>query len=202
MIKVYGGVYSRANMVMRALETLGVAYENIPMAPRSEPTQTHEYRELNPTGKLPTLVDGDLVLWESQAILFYLARKYGDGLLWVDTLEQEADLYRWSLFISNQIEVPALDMLLAVKYAEGQPDQQLIDAQRQLLDRFLPVLETHLQDKEYLVGGKLTVADLHGATVISWPKVAGFDYSDYPAIDRWVSRIQALPVQEKVRQSA
>jgi len=202
MIKVYGGVYSRASMVMCVLETLGIAYENTPMAPRSEPTRTPEYLALNPTGKLPALVDGDLVLWESQAILFYLARKYGDGLLWVDTLEQEADLYRWSLFISNQLEVPALDMLLAVKYAQGEPDHSFIAAQQQILERFLPVLEVHLRDREYLAGGKLTVADFHGAAVIAWPKAAGFDYSAYPAIDRWVSRIQALPAQDKVRQQA
>lgn len=202
MIKVYGGVYSRASMVMCVLETLGLTYESIPMLPRSEATQSKEYRALNPTGKLPTLVDGDLVLWESQAILFYLARKYGDGALWVDTLEQEADLYRWSLFISNQIEVPALDMLLTVKYAQGEPDQSVIDTQAKMLARFLPVLEAHLQGQEYLVSGKLTVADFHGASVMAWPKVAGFDYTPYPAIDGWLRRILALPVQKKVRSQA
>ena len=201
-IKVYGGVYSRASMVMCVLETLGIAYENIPMAPRSEPTRTPEYLALNPTGKLPALVDGDLVLWESQAILFYLARKYGDGLLWVDTLEQEADLYRWSLFISNQIEVPALDMLLAIKYAEGEPDQTKIAALGKILERFLPVLEQHLQGKNYLVENKLTVADFHGAAVLAWPKLAGFDYSGYPAVKGWLSRILALPEQKLVRERA
>ncbi|WP_290702717.1 glutathione S-transferase family protein [Amphritea sp.] len=202
MIKVYGGVYSRASMVMCVLETLGLEYENIPMLPRSEATQSEEYRALNPTGKLPTLVDGDLVLWESQAILFYLARKYGEATLWVDTLEQEADLYRWSLFISNQIEAPALDMLLAVKYAQGEPDQSVIDTQVQTLARFLPVLENHLQGEEYLVSGKLTVADFHGAAVMSWPKVVGFDFTPYPAVESWLRRILALPVQKKVRSQA
>lgn len=202
MIKVYGGIYSRASMVMCVLETLGLEYENIPMLPRSEATQSEEYRALNPTGKLPTLVDGDLVLWESQAILFYLARKYGDATLWVDTLEQEADLYRWSLFISNQLEAPALDMLLAVKYAQGEPEQSVIDTQAQTLARFLPVLENHLQGEEYLVSGKLTVADFHGASVMSWPKVAGFDYTPYPAVESWLRRILALPVQKKVRSQA
>ncbi|WP_417224660.1 glutathione S-transferase family protein [Amphritea sp.] len=202
MIKVYGGVYSRACMVMCTLETLGLEYEHIAMMPRSEPTQSADYLALNPTGKLPTLVDGDLVLWESQAILFYLARKYGAGLLWVDTLEQEADLYRWSLYISNQLEVPALALLLAVKYAQGEPDQQVIDAQALLLKRFLPTLESHLQGKDYLVGDKLTVADFHGAAVLAWPKMAGFDYSAYPAVVRWIEHIQGLPVQQKVMQRA
>ncbi len=202
MIKVYGSVYSRASMVMCVLETLGLEYENIPMLPRSEEAQSDEYRAINPTGKLPSLVDGDLVLWESQAILFYLARKYGNNALWVDNLEQEADLYRWSLFISNQIEVPALDMLLAIKYAEGEPDQAVIDRQAQTLARFLPVLENHLQGKEFLVADKLTVADFHAAAVLSWPKVSGFDFQTYPAIKGWLSRILTLPVQKKVRSQA
>ena len=204
MIKVYGSAFSRGSMVMCVLETLGVEYENFAFNPRSEGTQTDDYRQLNPTGKVPTLEDGDLVLWESQAILFYLARKYGDGLLWVDTLEQEADLYRWSLFISNQIEAPALDMLIAVKYApQGEaPDQDKIAGLSAILERFLPVLEEHLQGKEYLVSDKLTVADFHGAQVLSWPKLAGFDYSRYPAVEGWLRGILSLPVQKAVRQKA
>lgn len=203
MIKVYGSAYSRASMVMCVLETLGVEYENFPFNPRSEGTQAEAYRALNPTGKLPTLVDDDLVLWESQAILFYLARKYGAQQLWVETLEQEADLYRWSLFISNQIEAAALDMLLAVKYAaDGQVDQTLIDDRTKVLSRFLPVLEQHLQGREYLVADKLTVADFHGAAVLAWPKLAGFSFDQYPAIAAWIRRILALPVQKLVRAKA
>lgn len=204
MIKVYGSAFSRGSMVLCALETLGVEYENAAFNPRSEGTQTEEYRQLNPTGKVPTLVDGDLVLFESQAILFYLARKYGDGQLWVDTLEEEADLYRWSLYISNQIEAAALDMLLAVKYVpkDEEPDQDKVAQSAAVLDRFLPVLEEHLQGKEYLVSGKLTVADFHGAQVLSWPKLAGFDYSRYPAVEGWLRSILSLPVQKLVRQKA
>lgn len=203
MIKVYGSVFSRGSMVMCALEELGLEYECIDMLPRSEGTQSAEYRALNPTGKLPTLVDGDFVLWESQAILFYLARKYGQDKLWVEGLEQEADLYRWSLFISNQLEAPALDMLLLVKYAkDGQVDQQKVDDTGKILNRFLPVLDQHLADCDYLVSEHLTVADLHGAAVLAWPKLAGFDYSAYPNVAAWLRRILSLPSQKRVRERA
>jgi len=201
MIKVYGSVFSRASMVMCALEELGLEYENIVMLPRSEGTQSDEYRALNPTGKLPTLVDGELVLWESQAILFYLARKYGAQKLWVEGFAQEAELYRWSLFISNQLEVAALDMLLSVKFArDGQVDEQKQAVLVDVLDRFLPVLEAHMIGRQYLVSDHLTVADLHGAAVLAWPKLAGFDYSRYPAIAAWMRSILALPSQKRVRE--
>lgn len=201
MIKVYGSVFSRASMVMCALEELGLEYENIEMLPRSEGTQSDEYRALNPTGKLPTLVDGELVLWESQAILFYLARKYGAQKLWVEGFALEAELYRWSLFISNQLEVAALDMLLSVKFArDGQVDEQKQAALAEILDRFLPVLEAHMIGREYLVSDHLTVADLHGAAVLAWPKLAGFDYSRYPAVGAWIREILALPSQKRVRE--
>lgn len=203
MIKVYGGVFSRASMVMCALEELGLAYECVDLLPRSAGTQTQAYRALNPTGKLPTLEDGDLVLWETQAILFYLARKYGANQLWVDSPEQEADLFRWSLYISNQIEAPALDLMLLTKFAkDGVTEGEKLAQLTAQLDRFIPVLEAHLGGREFLVGEHLTVADIHGAGVLAWPKLAGYDYSPYPHVAAWLRRILALPSQKRVRARA
>ncbi|MEH6580273.1 MAG: glutathione S-transferase family protein [Amphritea sp.] len=203
MIKVYGGVFSRASMVMCALEELGLEYESVDMLPRSQGTQTQEYKALNPTGKLPTLVDGDLVLWETQAILFYLARKYGAEKLWVQTLEQEAELFRWSLFISNQIEAPALDMLLMQKYAkDGQVDNDKMAKLSQLIDRFMPVLEAHMAGRVFLAADHLTVVDIHAGGVLAWPKLAGYDFDRYPSIAAWLRRILALASQKRVRARA
>lgn len=201
MLKVYGSVFSRAGMVMVTLETLGLDYELINIGTRSDASQSADYRRINPTGKVPTLQDGDFFLFETQAILYYLVRKYGKGRLWAGTPEAEADILRWSLYISNQLEVPALDLLLQFKYSGGQPDQQVIDNATTQLQRFLPALEAQLEGKEYLVGGK-TIADIHGAMVLSWPKLAGFDYSPYPNVDQWISRILASPENKKVAAAA
>jgi glutathione S-transferase len=199
MIKLYGGVFSRGSMVMCALETLGMAYDLEPMTARDSQTQTDEYRALNPTGKIPTLVDGDLVLFETQAILFYLAQKYGDNLLWADTPEQVAEIYRWSLYVSNQMEVPALNMLLQVKYSpDGKGDPDKLAQAGAELDRFLPVLEAHLEGREFVACDKRTVADIHGARVLAWAKLAGFDYDRYPNVHGWIKRELSSDAQKRV----
>ncbi|BBB30663.1 glutathione S-transferase family protein [Neptunomonas japonica] len=199
MLKVYGSVLSRAGMVMVTLETLGLEYELISIGTRSEASQSAEYRQINPTGKVPTLQDGDFVLFETQAILYYLVRKYGEGRLWADSPETEADILRWSLFISNQLEACALDMLLQFKGVLQ--DASAFDKANATLERFLPVLEAQLEGKEYLVGDK-TIADIHGAMVLSWPKLAGFDYALYPNVAAWVRRILSSPENKKVATAA
>ncbi len=198
MIKVYGSVFSRAGMVMLALEELGLEYEAVDMLPRSEQTASEEYRALNPTGKIPTLVDGDLVLFETQAILYYLARQYGKGRLWADTPAAEADILRWSLYISNQMEVPALDMLIQFKFSQGNPDQAVIERATAELERFLPLLEQQLSGREWISGDHFTIADIHGAMVLSWPKLAGFDYSAWPEVHRWIKSVLSHPAQERL----
>jgi len=198
MIKLYGNVYSRAGMVMLALEELGLAYELVEIQQRSEAARSDEYRKLNPTGKIPTLVDGDLVLFETQAILFYLARKYGKGRLWGQTPEEEADILRWSLFVSNQMEMPALELLIQFKFNKGNPDEQTVERATLELNRFLPVLEQQLKGREWVSGEQMTIADIHGATVLSWPKLGGFDYSGYPEVHRWIKSVLSHPAQKKL----
>ncbi|MBA4503094.1 glutathione S-transferase family protein [Marinobacterium marinum] len=202
MIKVYGSVFSRAGMVMLALEELGLEYDSVDMLPRSEQSQSEEYRALNPTGKIPTLVDGDLVLFETQAILYYLARQYGEGRLWAETPAGEADILRWSLYISNQMEVPALDMLIQFKFSDGHPDQGVLDRASVELNRFMPLLEQQLQGREWISGDHFTIADIHGAMVLSWPKLAGFDYSGYPEVHRWIKAVLSHPAQKRLMAKA
>lgn len=197
MVKVYGSFQSRAAMVLVTLEILGVPYEHVDIATRSEITQSDEYRRLNPTGKVPTLQDGDFILFETQAILFYLVRKYGNGKLWSTTVEGEADIWRWSLYISNQLEVPALDLLLQTKYAGGSPDEIVIENATQSLKRFLPLLESQLTGKDFLTGMK-SIADIHGAAVIGWAKVSGFDFTPYPNVHAWIHRMTNSPESKKI----
>lgn len=203
MIKVYGSVYSRACMVMCVLETLGLEYEIIPHLPKGTEIKEDAYLAMNPAGKVPTLVDGDLVLWETQAILFYLAEKYGQGELWGSTPEEVADIYRWSLFVSNQLELFSLDLFLQHKFvAEENRDAAIIARANNELDRFMPILESHLDGKEFVSGGKRTVADIHGATILSWAKLVGYNYKRFPNVDAWIKRQIKSEAQQKVNAKA
>lgn len=201
MIKVYGSTYSRASQVMFALELLGVEYQQELVAVRSERSQSEAYRALNPLGKIPTLQDGELVLWETQAILFYLAQKYGNNLLWADTPEEVAEIYRWSLYASNQIEVPALDLLLQKLYPPAEPDQALIDRSSEALARFLPALEERLEGREFVALSHLTVADIHASAVTGWAKAGGYDFTPYKNICRWLATLSSNPALKKVMET-
>ncbi len=203
MIKVYGNVYSRAGIVMCALETLGLEYEYIPYLPKGAEIKSDEYLALNPAGKVPTLVDGDLVLWETQAILFYLADAYGNGQLWGDTAKERADVYRWAFFVSNQLEAFALDLFVQHKFVpEEQRDAAIIARANLELEKNLPILNQQLEGRAYLLGDKPTVADIHGASILSWVKLVGFDMKRYPNIDTWIKRQIKSEAQQKVNTKA
>jgi glutathione S-transferase len=76
MLQLYGNPRSRASRCLWMLEEMGEPYQLIEMSTRPDELQTAEYVQLNPNAQIPTLVDGDLVLWESMAINLYLAQKY------------------------------------------------------------------------------------------------------------------------------
>lgn len=203
MIKVYGSVYSRASMVMCVLETLGLEYENIPHLPKGKEIKQDDYLTLNPNGKVPTLVDGDLVLWETQAIMFYLVDKYGNGQLWSDNAEGRADIYRWSLFVSNQLELFALDLFIQHKFVpEELRDEAVILRAQAELDKHLPILNAHLEGREFISGTERTVADIHGATILSWAKLVGYDFKQFPNVDAWIKRQIKSEAQQKVNAKA
>lgn len=197
MITVYGSVYSRAAMVLVTLEMLELEYRLVQILPGSEQARAEAYLNLNPLGKVPTLTDGDFTLFETQAILYYLVRRYGQGKLWADDPQTEADILRWSLYISNQLEAPALAMLLQVKYRNANADPQIMQDSTEQLQRFLPLLERQLSSRDYLCN-TLSIADIHGGLVLSWVKLAGFNLDDYPAVHRWIRSILALPAYKQL----
>ncbi|WP_223115502.1 glutathione S-transferase family protein [Luteimonas suaedae] len=105
-MKLYGFGPTRSLRAQWALRELGAEFEFIPVNLAAGEGQTPEFLRLNPAGKLPVLVDGDLILTESAAIVFYLAEKYpGHGLLPSD-LETRAQVYRWALFAMTELEQP------------------------------------------------------------------------------------------------
>src|SRR5262245_65462598 len=103
MTKLYGVRQSRAMRSLWALEELGVPYEHVPIDFVTE-AKKPEFKAINPNGKIPALVDGEVTLFESLAINLYLAKKYDKAGIQPATLEDEARAIQWSVWATTEIE--------------------------------------------------------------------------------------------------
>jgi glutathione S-transferase len=161
--------------------------------------KTPEYLAVNPNGRIPAIDDDGFKLWESMAINLYLAKKHGRVLL-PKTLEGEAEAIQWSFWVMTEVEKPALAVLLhRVFLPKDQRDAKLADEGERLLQKPLTVLDQRLATTGYLVGPTFTVADLNVASVLSWARIGGVGFTEFPRVDRWLAGCLQRPAAVKAR---
>lgn len=198
MITLYGIEWSRAKYVLFTLAELGLDFQHVRINPFEKEKSAPEYLKLNPLAQVPTLVDGDLVLTEAIAINFYLSRKYGTGKLWADRLEDEAQIYKWSLFAVTQMETACVDLILHRKVLDAKArNPNIIQAAEKKLMKPLAVLNNHLAGKDFLVAGKFTVADINMVGVLSYALGGEFDFLPYHEVARYMDAILSRPACKK-----
>jgi glutathione S-transferase len=155
--------------------------------------QRPEFLALNPTAKLPVLVDGDLVLTESVAIVLYLADKYADrGLLPRDLAERGA-AYRWLLFATTELEQPLWRIARNTRiYPEErrQPADCAIASEE--FQAIAAVLDAHMKQRQFIAGTSVSVADFVTAYTLDWGNEAGL-LQRFPGLVRYVERMYARP---------
>lgn len=198
MITLYGITQSRAFRPLWLLEELGLDYEHVPLDFHGEALDEPDYRALNPNGRVPTLVDGDLVLWESMAINLYLARRYaGDSGLWPDTVEGEALTWQWSFWVMTEVESALLSVLMHARVLPaGKRDPEKVSRCTGILRAPFGVLDRALADRDWLVADRFSVADLNVAAVLSWSKPARLSLKPWPHVDRWLSACLDRPARK------
>lgn len=193
MITLHGHPFSRAHRVMWMLKELGLPFEHVPTDFRGGATRTPAHLAINPNGRVPALVDGDLVLFESLAINLYLARRYGGPLAPADVAE-EGLVTQWSFWVATEVEKPLLlaaaNLLL---FAEGGRDADQAALAIGKLDRPLTVLEAHLGARPYLLGDRFTVADLNVSAVMTLIRIAAVPLGAYPTVAAWLDRCLERP---------
>lgn len=198
MITLYGIEWSRAKYVLFTLAELGLDFQYVRINPFEKEKYAPGYLKLNPLAQVPTLVDGDLVLTEAIAINFYLSRKYGAGKLWTDRLEDEAQIYKWSLFAVTQMETACVDLILHRKVFDAKArNPDIVQAAEKKLMKPLAVLNNHLAGKDFLVAGKFTVADINMAGVLTYALGGEFDFSLYHEVMRYLEAILSRPACKK-----
>ncbi|WAL58799.1 glutathione S-transferase family protein [Thermocoleostomius sinensis] len=179
MLKLYGGARSRASIVQWYLEELSVPYEYISLNLQAGEHRQPEFLAINPIGKVPAIVDGDFKLWESGAILLYLADKYDAA---VTTIEQRAEIAQWILF-ANATFGPGV----------------FIEANREReMSRYLTFLDQYLDSRSFLIGDQLSAADIAVGSFLAYmPIMLKLGFEDYAAVDRYVKQLVARPGFQK-----
>ena len=147
---------------------------------REKENQSEEFLAMNPMGKVPVLVDGDLNLWESNAILTYLATQFPQTNALPTDPKLRADVDRWLHWQSCHL-MPAMGTLKTDDDADPVT----------LLMPLFKVLDIQLQDKEYICG-ELSVADFAIAAYTLTKLGRQFDYSDVPNVAAWRDRVAQL----------
>ena len=174
MLQLYGNSRSRAMRCLWMLEEMGKPYQLIEKSTRADDLQDSEYLRLNPNARIPTLVDGDLVLWESMAINLYLAQKY-EGPMHCPGPEVLGLAAQWSFWAMLETEALLLDLLNhRAVLPEFARDPSYAERDELLLKKPLDVLNGALVEHDYLVGNSFTVADLNVASIL-WSAPLGVD---------------------------
>jgi glutathione S-transferase len=158
---------------------------------------TAEYLALNPTGRVPTLVDGDFALWESTAIMQYLAERAASPL-WPKEVRTRADIMRWQSWGLAHWAKDACQPLTFERFVKkftnrGAPDAAIVANALTAFHRDAPVLERHFAGHSYLVGDALTLADFSIAASLLYAKEAEMPLVQYPRLREWHDRVMALP---------
>lgn len=192
-MKLYEFAPTRSIRARWALQELDVPFESVEVRLLEGAGQTPEYLALNPTGKLPTLVDGDFVVTESLAIVIYLAEKYPQkGLLPTD-FKQRTQLNRWMLFVVTELEQPLWRIARnSFLYPEQQRQPTDIEIAKGEFRKMAAVLEQHMQGREFLVGDRVSVGDFITAHTLDWGNEVGL-LDRCPALLAYMQRMYDRP---------
>ena len=178
---------------------MGRPYQLIEKSTAADDLQTADYLRLNPNARIPTLVDGGVVIWESMAINIYLSEKY-DGPMHCGGPEVLGLAAQWSFWAMLEMEQLLLDLLLhRALLPEFSRDPSYAERDELLLQKPLGVLNAALAGREFLAAGGFTVADLNVASILVWGKMARLGLSDHPELKRWLDDCLARPAYRRVR---
>ncbi len=169
MLKLYGGARSRASIVQWYLEELEMPYEFVTLNLQTGEHRQPEFCEINPFAKVPAIIDGDLKLWESGAILLYLLDRYGNA-----DLNDRAIAAQWVLF-ANATLGPGI-------FVEANREREM--------PRLMQPLNEIFGKREFIAGDRFTVSDVAVGSILAYiPLMLRLDLSEYANVMNYMKRM-------------
>jgi glutathione S-transferase len=191
--------------VVALAHEVGVPLELVTVELFKGESRTPAMRAKNPNGKLPILEDGDFVLWESAAMLAYIAAKAGRADLAPTTPRERAEVDRWTAWegahFGPAIRKVAFERVVKKLVGRGAPDEAVVKAGIEEFATTASVLEQSLGTKEY-VCGPLTIADFDLAPYATLAASCGLDFEPYPKAKAWLGRMTARDSMKKTLAAA
>jgi len=196
---------SNARKAVMTAELLGLDVELVLVDLPAGENQEPEYLARNPMGKVPTLEDGGLTLWESHAIMQYMAEKKPGNTLYPAEVAARADVNRWLFWMSAHWS-PGIAMLvnqnfLKQRMGRGEPDATIVALGEGEVARYGEVLDDHLATRDYLCGKALTLADVAVAAPLMYTVPGKLPVDEFANLQRWFARIQELEVWKRTTPS-
>ncbi len=201
MITVYFCPGTRSTRALWALEEAGAEYLLVKVDLLKGEGQRPPYIEINPSGKVPTLVDGELVLPESAAICTYVGDRFpAAGLTPAHGTPERAQYLRWAFFVIGELEQPLWTM---TKHRFALPEKlrvpAIMDTARWEFARAARSLAAGLCEREYLVAERFTAADILVAHTLSWARAVELPL-EHANLEAYADRILARPALARARE--
>jgi glutathione S-transferase len=193
LMQLYEFAPTRSIRVRWTLQELGVDFEAVTVNLIAGEHRRSTFLKINPAGRVPVLVDGDMVLTESVAIVLYLAEKYASrGLIPADPKER-AQVYRWLLFAATELEQPLWRISHhTLLYPEHLRLPGEVSLARRDFKEMAAVLEHHMRSRRFAVGEDITVADIVTAYTLDWANEVRL-LADFPNLREYMERMYARP---------
>ena len=195
MLKIWGRTNSiNVQKVMWAVTELGVAHQRTDAGLHFGGVNESWYRAMNPNGRVPTIDDDGFVLWESNAIVRYLASKHGAGSLYPDDLQIRADADRWMDWATSTM-APLMTPLFwgLIRTPAEKRDPAAIEDLRLKMEEVMGILDARLATRPFVAGEACTMGDIPvGCFTQRWLALP-IAHGEHPHLARWVARLEARP---------
>ena len=192
MIRILGRATSgNVQKVLFFLEEIGMKYVREDYGRQFNNTNTEAYRKMNPNMKVPTLIDGDLVSWESNTILRYLAATYAPQLTGA-TPAEKTQVERWMDWMLASLNAPYLAIFKDAKKPAAERSADFAAQSADLVAQ-LKILDGHIAGNEFFALDRLTIADIALASVVKRCLEFPIERPALPEIERWMKAMDARP---------
>jgi glutathione S-transferase len=196
MLTIWGRRSSfNVQKVMWLVDELGLPHRHIEAGGSFGGLDAPEFRAMNPHGKVPVIDDGGTIVWESHAILRYLAARHGEGGFWDGDPSVRSQWDRWMDWAQTMLQP---DFLMGVFWGfyrtpEAQRDMPVVRKKIELCARHFTLLDRLLEQRAFLLGDRLTLADIPAGTALYRYYNIEIDRPKLANVERWYARLQDRP---------